>query len=128
MYNTLCLLLKSVWEAFQIVRKFAVVGEELDVSAIDLDATFLAHLDILLSAERREAPVLRDDNLLAAREFVLRAAKSFDGGGTVGVSSTDGQQNLANVDTGDSAVWLAPGASHTSLQSIGTSARQHLVD
>jgi hypothetical protein len=44
------------------------------------------------------------------------------------VTSADAHDDLANVDTGDSAVGLAPGTTHTSLQSIGTGARQHLVD
>jgi hypothetical protein len=35
---------------------------------------------------------------------------------------------LANVDTGNGSVGLAPGTTHSSLQSIGTGARQHLVD
>ena len=35
---------------------------------------------------------------------------------------------MANVDAGDRAVGLAPSTTHTSLQSIGTGARQHLVD
>ena len=45
-----------------------------------------------------------------------------------GVTGTERHQNLADVDTVDSAVGLTPGTTHTSLQSIGTSARQHLVD
>lgn len=44
------------------------------------------------------------------------------------VTSTDGQEDLANVDTSDKSVGLAEGTTHTGLQSIGTSARQHLVD
>lgn len=44
------------------------------------------------------------------------------------ITSADAHEDLANVDTGDSAVGLAPGTTHTSLQSIGTGARQHLVD
>lgn len=44
------------------------------------------------------------------------------------VTSADAHDDLTNVDTGDSAVGLAPGTTHTGLQSIGTSARQHLVD
>lgn len=44
------------------------------------------------------------------------------------ITSADAQDDLADVDTGDSAVGLAPGTTHTSLQSIGTGARQHLVD
>jgi hypothetical protein len=49
-------------------------------------------------------------------------------GQLTGVTAAQRQENLANVDTGDSAVGLTPGTTHTSLQSIGTSARQHLVD
>lgn len=45
-----------------------------------------------------------------------------------GITSADAHENLANVDTGDKAVGLAPGTTHAGLQSIGTSARQHLVD
>lgn len=44
------------------------------------------------------------------------------------VASAHTEDDLADVDTGDSAVGLAPGTTHTGLQSIGTSARQHLVD
>ena len=45
-----------------------------------------------------------------------------------GVTSSQAHEDLADVDTGDSAVGLAPGTTHTRLQSIGTGARQHLVD
>lgn len=48
--------------------------------------------------------------------------------GLTGVTSADAHDDLANVDTGNRAVGLAPGTTHTGLQSIGTSARQHLVD
>lgn len=44
------------------------------------------------------------------------------------VTGSDAHENLANVDTGNSSVGLTPSTSHTSLKSIGTSARQHLVD
>lgn len=44
------------------------------------------------------------------------------------VTSADGEQDLADVDTGDEAVGLAEGTAHAGLQTIGTSARQHLVD
>jgi len=45
-----------------------------------------------------------------------------------GVASADAHDDLADVDTGNRAVGLAPGTTHTRLQSIGTGARQHLVD
>jgi len=46
----------------------------------------------------------------------------------VRVLATNGQEDLANVDTSDGSVRFAPGTSHTGLQSISTSTRQHLVD
>jgi len=46
----------------------------------------------------------------------------------VGIFATDGQEDLANVYTGDGFVRFAPGTTHTGLQPIGASARQHLVD
>jgi hypothetical protein len=45
-----------------------------------------------------------------------------------GITSSDTQDNLTNVDTGNGSVGLAPSTTHSSLQSIGTGARQHLVD
>ena len=46
----------------------------------------------------------------------------------MGISGSDRQKNLANVDTGDGAIGLAPSTSHTSLKSIGAGTGQHLVD
>ena len=45
-----------------------------------------------------------------------------------GVTGPHAHDDLANVDAGHRAVGLAPGTTHTRLQTIGTSARQHLVD
>jgi hypothetical protein len=105
-----------------------VVAQELNVGAINQDLALSLLLHVLLAAERREAPVLGDNDLLAARELVLRAAESLESGGTVGITSSDTQDDLTNVDTGNSSVGLAPSTTHSSLQSIGTSTRQHLVD
>jgi hypothetical protein len=60
-----------------------MVGEELHVSTIHLDAAFLAQPHILLTSLRREAPVLADDDLLAAGELVLGAAQGLDSSRTV---------------------------------------------
>lgn len=55
-----------------------MVGKELDVSTIDLDAAGSLALEVLLAAEGSEAPVLGDDDLLAAGELVLSAAESLE--------------------------------------------------
>jgi len=46
----------------------------------------------------------------------------------VSIPSSDTEQNLANVHAGNKTVGLAKGATHSGLEPIGTSARQHLVD
>jgi hypothetical protein len=51
-----------------VVLESSVRPEELDVSTVRLDLTVLALLDVLLTAERSETPVLGDDDLLATRE------------------------------------------------------------
>ena len=60
-----------------------MVAQELDVGTINQDLALGLLLHVLLAAERREAPVLGDNDLLAARELVLRAAESLESGGTV---------------------------------------------
>ena len=44
------------------------------------------------------------------------------------ITSSNTQDDLTNVDTGNSSVGLTPSTTHSGLQSIGTGARQHLVD
>jgi len=126
--TTLCLLLERIGEAAHVLLEVALVTEELDVGAVNLDTTLLALSDVLLAAERSETPVLRDDDLLATRELVLGATESLDGGGAVSIPRPHGEDDLANVDTSDSAVGLAESTTHTGLKSIGSGARQHLVD
>jgi len=120
--------LKGSREPLHVVCEVTPVAEELYVSTIGQELSGHPLLDVLLSPERRETPLLADNDLLATRELVLRAAEGLDGGGAVCVTSADGEENLTNVDTGYGTVGLSPGTTHTSLQSIGTSARQHLVD
>jgi len=119
---------ESLWESAHVVLDWALVAEELHVGTVDTDGTSLALLDVLGTVERSETPLLGDNDLLATWELVLRAAESLDGGRSVGVTSADGEENLANVDTGDRAVWLSESTTHSSLESIGSGTRQHLVD
>jgi len=114
------LLSESLWEATNVVLKFSVVGEELNVSAINLDTALLSEFHILVPTKRSESPVLGHDDLLSTWELVLRASKSLDCGRSVSITGSDGQENLANVDAGDFADWLAEGAAHAGLQSISS--------
>jgi len=121
-------LRKGSREALHVVLNGALIAQELHIRTIRQQLSSRPLLNILLAVKRRETPLLGHDDLLAAGELVLRAAESLDGGGAVGVTRAHGQDDLANVDTGNDAVRLAEGAAHSGLQSIGTGAGQHLVD
>lgn len=122
------LSLESLREPPHVVLDGALVAQELDVSTVDPDATLLPLLDVLLTAEGSEAPLLGDDDLLATGELVLGTSEGLDSGSPVGVLGAEGQDDLANVDTGDGSIGLAESTTHTGLETIGSGARQHLVD
>jgi hypothetical protein len=75
--SNLSLRLESLGETAHVVLEGTVVGQELDIGTVDLDAASSLALQVLLAAERGEAPVLGDDDLLATRELVLGAAESL---------------------------------------------------
>jgi hypothetical protein len=60
-----------------------VVAEELDIGTVILDTTGGLALEVVLTAERSEAPVLGDNDLLATGKLVLRAAEGLEGKSTV---------------------------------------------
>lgn len=74
---------ESLGETLHVESQGTVVGKELDVSTVDLDAAGSLLLQVLLAAEGGETPVLGDDDLLATGELVLRAAESLESGGAV---------------------------------------------
>lgn len=76
-------LSKRFGETLDVLRKVTVVGEELNVGTVNLDTASSLLLEVLLTSERSEAPVLGDDDLLSARELVLGSSKSLKGDGTV---------------------------------------------
>lgn len=65
----LSLLLECLGEAAHVGGKVALVAEELDVGTIDHELAGLALGNVLVAGERGEAPVLRNDDLLATREL-----------------------------------------------------------
>jgi hypothetical protein len=60
--------------------------------------------------------------------LVLRSPERLKSGSAVRIPRSDREDNLANVHTSNGTVGLAESTTHTGLQSIGTGARQHLVD
>ena len=74
---------KRLRESPHIVLERALVPQELHVRTVDAHLPSLALGDILVAIERCEAPLLGDDDLLAAGKLVLAAAESLDGGRAV---------------------------------------------
>jgi hypothetical protein len=60
--------------------------------------------------------------------LVLATPQSLEGVGAEGVLCPEGHKDLANVHTSDKTVGLAESTTHTGLEPISSSARQHLVD
>jgi hypothetical protein len=121
-------ILISLRETLNVLLNGTMVTQELNIGTINLDTTFLAKTDVFLTTQGSETPVLGDDDLLATGELVHGAAEGLDGEVTVGVTGADREQDLADVHTGDGAVGLTEGTAHTGLETIGSSAGQHLVD
>jgi hypothetical protein len=63
--------LESSRESSDVVGQLSLVGQELDIGTINQELAFGLLLHVLFTAERSEAPVLGNDDLLAARELVL---------------------------------------------------------
>jgi hypothetical protein len=120
----LCLALHTIcaWEALDVLLDIALVSQELNICTVDQNTTLLLQPYILLPSQRGETPVLADNDLLSAGELVHRSSQGLDGGGAMAIKSADGKKDLANVDTSNGSVWLAPSATHSGLQSIGTGA------
>lgn len=71
---------KGFGESRYVARDRAFVSQKLDVGTVNLDLTGVALLLIFVPAQRSEPPVFGNNDLLAARELVLRPAEGLDGG------------------------------------------------
>jgi hypothetical protein len=75
-----------------------------------------------------EAEFTRDEHLLTAGELETGSVHGLLGVLKVRWLGSEGHKHLIDGDTGGLDVGLTEGTSHTLLESIGTSAGQHLVD
>ena len=112
----------------EVFEQRAVVVNVLQVATVLEDTVAVAGLNVLVTAHISEAPLLRDNDLLATSELVTRAAQSLNRVRAVHVTGADREEDLTNVDTSDKVVWPTERTTHTSLQTVGTGARKHLVD
>ena len=104
------------------------MSEDLDSHSVADHCSVLFALLVLEPGEVGESPLVGDHDLLSAGEFVLGSSESLQSLLDVGLSDSDRVQDGADLDSGGLAHWLSEGSSHSCLESIGTSARQHLID
>ena len=79
----------------------------------------LLELEVVLAVDVSESPLARDDDLLTTRELVTGTTESLLHNSGVLVLGTDGEDDLADVDTSDGAVGLTPCTTHTGLKTMG---------
>jgi len=108
--------------------KRTVISDIFGVSSsgdefLDLSPFFVCGL-----GEFGESPVARRIDLLPAGELHLGSSESLDSGSLMLVLAPEGDQTLSDVDTSDGTLGFSECTSHTSLEPISTSTRQHLVD
>jgi len=112
----------------EVLGEGTLLVEVLDVAAIGLETASGTLGDVVLAGELGETPLLGDNDLLATGELELGAAEGLNDHSLVRVLATDREDDLADIDTGSSAVGLTVGTTHTGLKTISTGTGQHLVD
>ncbi|GIL91231.1 hypothetical protein Vretifemale_18915, partial [Volvox reticuliferus] len=110
------------------LRQRALVVNQLNVGTVVDKATLLPVQPVVLTGQVGEAPVVGLDNLLAARELELSAAKRLLRNSAMLVTAADAHEHLADLHACTSACRLAEGTTHTSLEPIRSSTRKHLVN
>lgn len=120
--------MSSKEEFIQLQGKGAFSVLDLTVRAVRDNKTGSLELLVLRVGVWRESPVTRNKDLLGSRELVLATTETLDGVLNRGGLSSNGQEDLVDLNTGDQTLRLTEGVTHTSLESIGSSTGQHLVD
>ena len=105
----------------------AVLGDVLDGVSVRHDPAILAAADIDVTVELGESPLVGSHDFLPSRELELGTTKGLDHVVSVGVLGADRHDDLTDGDTGSHFHRLSVRSTHTGGQTIGTSARKHLV-
>lgn len=96
--------------------------QPLDVATIWDQSSLGLVLEVVLTSELGESPVVRHVDLLSAWEFELGSSQSLDSVLLLLVLASDGDQDLPDVDSCDLTVGLTERTSHTRLEPIGSCA------
>ena len=106
----------------------AVSLEGLNVATISNNLTRIQQVHEFVTHVLGETPTLRDNDLLVTRELSTSSSEGFDGSFSLAIGGSDGVDDISTSDTSAKTIRLTVSTTHTSLQSISTSAGQHLVD
>lgn len=110
-----------------LLGQSAVLGDILHSATVGSDPALLAAAHVHLAVELRETPLVGSHDLLSSGELELGTAQGLNNVVGVGVLGTHGQDDLADGDTGSHLLGLSVRVTHTGRQTIGTSARKHLI-
>jgi len=108
--------------------ELSVSVAELDTDSIGNESSLLTVLLVLSLGELGESPVLGHGDLLASGVLELGTTESLLSNRLELGGGTDGHDHLSNLHTSANSLRLAKSSSHTSLETIGSGAGQHLVD
>merc|ERR1719186_828527 len=106
----------------------SVLRHVLHVDTVGLETAVSPHLGVLIAVPLGKAELLADEDLLPARELELAPSQGFNDLVLELVVAPDGEKDLSNPDPSCSAVSLAIGTPHSSLEPISSSTGQHFVD
>jgi len=120
---TTCLLFLD-----HILEEWAVLLETLSMHARHLQLSFRLELEVLITEEISESPLLGHEDLHASRELEGGTTDRLAHVALDTITRSDGHHNLPNGKTGNLSEGLSESTSHTGLKSISTGTGQHLVD
>jgi len=105
-----------------------MIWHVLNSDTIWLEHSLGSQLLKLASVVLGEAPLLGYVDLLAARELEFATPDGLDGMGFVSFLGADRQDGLTNVYTGHKTLRFTKRTTHSGLEPISSSTRQHFVD
>ena len=105
-----------------------MVSDGLDTNTIWDDLTLLLESVVIRLNELGETELSGDEDLLSSWELELGSSEGLLSVWNILWVDSHGQEDLTNGDSCGLAESLTEGTSHTLLESIGSSAGEHLVD
>merc|ERR1719334_1103212 len=100
-------------------------GHIFHIDSVKFKMSVLSHPWVLLTVPLRETEFLAAVDLLAVRELELAPPESLDYLGLELVMASDRDKDLSDPDPGRGSVSLPVGSSHSCLEPISPSTRQH---